>query len=89
MGSIKAPYLFRKRGIFYLRKRIPKELIGQYGRAFVQKSLRTSDRNIAVRLSGKILDALEHEWRQKLFEMPAEQSAFEFLSNKPLSSLHY
>ena len=78
MGSIKAPYLFRKRGIFYLRKRIPKELIGQYGRALVQKSLRTSDRNLAVRLSSKIVDALEHEWRQKLFEMPAEQSAFEF-----------
>ena len=81
MGSIKAPYLFRKRGIFYLRKRIPKELIGQYGRALVQKSLRTSDRNVAVRLSSKIVDALEHEWRQKLFEIPPEQSAFEFLTS--------
>jgi integrase len=84
MGSIKAPYLFRKRGIFYIRKRIPKELIGQYGRAFVQKSLRTSDRSIAVRLSGKILDALEHEWRQKLFELPDEQSAFEFFCSRPV-----
>ena len=81
MTKVSAPYLFQKRGIFYLRKRIPKELIGQYGRALVKKSLRTSDRNLAVRLSSKIVDALEHEWRQKLFEIPPEQSALEFLTS--------
>ena len=40
MGSPKAPYWLRKRRIFYVRKRIPKELIGFYGRAFFQRSLR-------------------------------------------------
>ena len=44
MSKISAPYLMRKRGIFYLQKRVPKQLIGKYGRQLIRKSLRTTDR---------------------------------------------
>ena len=83
MGSPKAPYLLRKRRIFYVRKRIPKELIGFYGRAFFQRSLRTSDRVLAVRLSSKIIADLEREWLEKLWELRGQQSVFEYLTEKP------
>ena len=65
-GFSKSAILLRKRRIFYVRKRIPKELIGFYGRAFFQRSLRTSDRVLAVRLSSKIIADLEREWLEKL-----------------------
>ena len=82
MGSVKAPYLVRKRGIFYVRKRIPKPLISRYGRAFVQKSLGTSDRASAVRISSNIVAALEKEWQEILFELPKQGSVVEFLTSK-------
>ena len=44
MSKFRAPYLVRKRGIFYLQKCIPQQLTGHYGRTFVRKSLRTKDR---------------------------------------------
>jgi integrase len=82
MGSVKAPYLVRKRGIYYVRKRIPKPLISRYGRAFVQKSLGTSDRASAVRISSNIVVALEKEWQEILFELPKQGSVVEFLTSK-------
>ena len=44
MTKVSAPYLYRKRGVYYLQKRIPKPLIPQYGRSILQRSLRTADR---------------------------------------------
>ena len=75
--------MLRKRRIFYVRKRIPKELIGFYGRAFFQRSLRTSDRVLAVRLSSKIIADLEREWLEKLWELRGQQSVFEYLTEQP------
>ena len=42
------PFLYQKRGIFYLQKRVPKKLIPMVGRAFVRVSLRTKDRATAI-----------------------------------------
>ena len=50
MTKVSAPYLYRKRGVYYLQKRIPKPLIPQYGRSILQRSLRTGDRAEAVPL---------------------------------------
>ena len=47
MSKVRAPYLVKKRGIFYLQKPIPRQLTGHYGRTFVRKSLRTKDRREA------------------------------------------
>ena len=53
MGRNNAPFVYRKRGVYYLQKRIPKELVGHYGRAFVRKSLRTKDRLEAPKLASQ------------------------------------
>ena len=61
MTKVSAPYLYRKRGVYYLQKRIPKPLIPQYGRSILQRSLRTGGRAEAVRLSSQIVAALHRE----------------------------
>ena len=33
-----APYLFQKRGIYYLQKRVPQQLIPKLGRVIIRKS---------------------------------------------------
>jgi len=43
LSKFRALYLVRKRGIFYLQKRIPQQLTGYWRRAFVSKSLRAKD----------------------------------------------
>tara|TARA_B100001939_G_scaffold220378_1_gene189679 strand:- start:202 stop:486 length:285 start_codon:yes stop_codon:yes gene_type:complete len=53
MGRKNAPFVYRKRGVFYLQKHIPKELIGHYGRTFIRKSLRTKDRLEASKLASQ------------------------------------
>ena len=53
MGRKNAPFVYRKRGVYYLQKRIPKELVGHYGRTFVRKSLRTKDRREASKLASQ------------------------------------
>ena len=72
MTKVSAPYLYRKRGVYYLQKRIPKPLIPQYGRSILQRSLRTADRTEAVRLSSQIVAALHHEWQELLFALPQD-----------------
>ena len=82
MTKVSAPYLYRKRGIYYLQKRIPKPLIPKYGRSILQRSLRTSNRADAVRLSSSIVSALEREWRASLFKIPNESgSVFDHLTS--------
>ena len=55
------PFLYQKRGIFYLQKRVPKKLIPMVGRAFVRVSLRTKDRATAIQTASSILSALDKE----------------------------
>ena len=70
MIKVSAPYLYRKRGIYYLQKCIPKDLVPHYGASLLQKSLRTKDRTQAVRISSNLVSALEREWQEVCFSLP-------------------
>ena len=74
------PFLYQKRGIFYLQKRVPKKLIPMVGRAFVRVSLRTKDRATAIQTAGSILSALDKEWHAALFTIPDDIHVAGFLS---------
>ena len=80
LTKVTAPYLIRKRGMFYLQKRVPKALVEHYGKEFIRKSLRTRDRLQAIRISSQLVTALEKEWSDKLFVMPDDMPATMFLS---------
>ena len=58
----KAPYLCTKRGIFYINKRVPTDLISRYGRKVIRKSLGTRDRTFAIQLASDLHSQLEREW---------------------------
>ena len=85
MSKFRAPYLVRKRGIFYLQKRIPQQLTGHYGRNFVRKSLRTKDRLDASKLASQLVRGLEREWNELLFTVSATGSVYDLLHNKPIT----
>ena len=85
MSKFRAPYLVRKRGIFYLQKRIPQQLTGHYGRTFVRKSLRTKDRLDASKLASQLVRGLEREWNELLFTVSATGSVYDLLHNKPIT----
>ena len=80
LTKVTAPYLIRKRGTFYLQKRVPKALVEHYGKEFIRKSLRTRDRVTAIRISSQLVTALEKEWSDKMFAIPADVPATMFLS---------
>ncbi len=82
MSKFRAPYLMQKRGIYYLQKRIPKQLTGHYGCSFIRKSLRTKDRSEAVRLASNLVAGLEREWNEMLFSVPNHSSVFDFLTKQ-------
>ena len=83
MSKFRAPYLVRKRGIFYLQKRIPQQLTGHYGRSFVRKSLRTKDRLDASKLASQLVRGLEREWNELLFTVSVTGSVYDLLHHKP------
>ena len=85
MSKFRAPYLVRKRGIFYLQKRIPQQLTGHYGRTFVRKSLRTTDRLEASKLASQLVRGLEREWNELLFTVSATGSVYDLLHDKPIA----
>ena len=85
MSKFRAPYLVRKRGIFYLQKRIPQQLTGHYGRTFVRKSLRTTDRLEASKLASLLVRGLEREWNELLFTVSATGSVYDLLHDKPIA----
>ena len=85
MSKSRAPYLVRKRGIFYLQKRIPQQLTGHYGRTFVRKSLRTTDRLEASKLASQLVRGLEREWNELLFSVSATGSVYDLLHDKPIA----
>ena len=66
--------------MFYLQKRVPKALVGHYGKGFIRKSLRTRDRVTAIRISSQLVTALEKEWSDKLFAIPDDVPTTMFLS---------
>ena len=84
MSKFRAPYLVRKRGIFYLQKRISQQLTGHYGRTFVHKSLRTKDSLEASKLVSQLVRGLEREWNELLFTVSATGSVCDLFHDKPV-----
>ena len=58
MTKVTAPYLIRKRGMIYLQKRVPKALIGHYGKEFIRKSMRTRDRLREAQCPSDMIDQI-------------------------------
>jgi len=79
MSKHKAPYLYTKRGVFYLQKRIPIELTNRYGRQFIRKSLRTKDLKQAIRIASTLVDGLEREWLNIRFGLSSETPTTDLL----------
>ena len=80
-----APYLFQKRGIYYLQKRVPQQLVPRLGRVIIRKSLRTTCRATAIKTAGPILKALDREWHEALFNISDGVGMMDFLT-KPCMS---
>jgi hypothetical protein len=80
-----APYLFQKRGVYYLQKRIPQQLVPKLGRVIIRKSLRTRCRTTAIKTAGPILNALDREWHEALFTIPDGVSVMDFLTKPRIS----
>ena len=85
MSKFRAPYLVRKRGGFYLQKRIPQQLTGHYGRNFIRKSLRTIDRLEASKLASQMIRGLEREWNESLFTVSTTCSVYDLLHDRPIA----
>lgn len=81
MMKVSAPYSYRKRGIYYLQKRIPTDLESHYGANYIQKSLRTRDRAQAVRISSNVVLSLEREWQDLRVTVPKDVVASDFLKS--------
>ena len=79
MANRRVPYLYTKRGVFYLQKRVPADLQHRYGRPFIRKSLRTKDPKQANRLASSLVDGLEREWIDLRFGISEETPASDFL----------
>lgn len=80
-----APYLFQKRGVYYLQKRIPQQLVPKLGRVIIRKSLRTRCRTTSIKTAGPILNALDREWHEALFTIPDGVSVMDFLTKPRIS----
>ena len=85
MSKISAPYLMRKRGIFYLQKRVPKQLIGRYGKQLIRKPLRTTDRKEAVRVASSLVAAMEKEWNEQILAVPDNDPVFSLFQKQTVS----
>ena len=85
MSKISAPYLMRKRGIYYLQKCVPKQLLDRYGRQLIRKSSRTTDRKEAVRVASSLVAAMEKEWDEKILADPENDSVFSLFQKQTAS----
>ena len=72
-------FLYTKRDVFYLQKRVPADLQHRYGRLFIRKSLRTKDPKQANRLASSLVDGLEREWLNLRFGISEETPASDLL----------
>jgi len=82
MTKINAPYLLKRNGMFHLHKRVPKQLIRHYGKQFIRKSLRTSDRKEAIRVASNLVAAMEKEWNEQILSITPDTSVFTTLEKQ-------
>jgi len=57
-----SPYLFRKRGIYYFSRRVPKDLLDHYERSKIVFSLRTKSCRAAKIKAASLASQLEEDW---------------------------
>ena len=62
-STTEASYLFRKRGVFYYSRRVPKDLWGLFRRQRVVFSLRTKARAKALKIASRVSLKLEDQWQ--------------------------
>ena len=79
MATRRVPYLYTKRGGFYLQKRVPADLQHRYRRPFIRKSLRTKDPKQANRLANNLVNGLEREWLDLRFGISKETPVSDLL----------
>ncbi len=68
--------------MYYLQKRIPKDLVNYYGKEFIRKSLKTKDRYSAIRISSLLVTALEREWLDTRFNLSESNSVHDVLTSR-------
>jgi integrase len=55
-------YTYRKDGVFYFQRRVPKDLLGHYTSAKVAFSLRTKSQSVALARAAKAAERLDEHW---------------------------
>ena len=58
-----------------------------YGKEFIRKSLKTRDRNSAIRISSQLVTALEREWLEKRFSLSESKSIHPKAIEKSFNSI--
>ena len=56
------PYVYRKRGVYYFSRRVPKDLLEHYRRPNVALSLKTKPSRIARAKSATLAAQLDEQW---------------------------
>ena len=56
------PYTYRKDGVFYFARRVPKDMMERYEETKIVMSLRTKNRKLAERSSASISSRLDEYW---------------------------
>ena len=62
MVALSSPYLFRKRGVYYFSRRVPKDLMDHYDRTKIVFSLRTKSTKAAKVKAASLASQLEEDW---------------------------
>lgn len=67
--------LVNRNGVYYVRKRVPEDLIEKVGKKEIQKSLRTKDQKVALKLFPDVLSKIEAGFdRYRNEQVPSSQA---------------
>lgn len=67
--------LVNRNGVYYVRKRVPEDLVEKVGKKEIQKSLRTKDQNVALKLFPDVLSEIEADFdRYRDEQAPSSQA---------------
>lgn len=75
------PYVYRKRGVYYFSRRVPKDLLEHYRRPNVALSLKTKSSRIARAKSATLAAQLDEQW-MNLRWRNNENSLIRFLTDQ-------
>ncbi len=80
-----APFIFRKRGIFYFTRRIPSDLSGRYRCSRVTISLRTRSLRAAQACAAALAGKLDQDWLSLRWQSKDDQFS-RFLSDRVVAA---